>query len=106
MAISCNMNFFYILVIAGGCAFIGYAQSDDTVTAVQGEPLILNFEYRGLSLRHVYTKDGNDFQPDRRRIFQRLGRIYFSRVLPSDSGAYRLTAGQFDRTITLNGEYS
>lgn len=99
------MNFFYILLIAGGCAFISYAQSDDIVTAVQGEPLILNFQYRGLSLRHVYTKDGNNFEADRRRTFVRLGRIYFSKVLPSDSGAYRLRAGQFDKTITVNGKY-
>ena len=101
-----KMNFFYILLIACGCAFIGYAQSDDTVTAVQGEPLILNFEYRGLSLRRVYTKDGNDFQPDRRRTFVRLGRIYFAKALPSDSGAYRLRAGQFYKTFTVNGKYN
>ena len=99
------MNFFNILLIAGACAFIGYVQSEDTVTAVQGEPLILDFQYRGLSLRHVYTKDGNDFEANRLRIFVRLGRIYFAKVLPSDSGAYRLKAGQFDKTITVNGKY-
>ena len=100
------MNFFYILLIAGGCAFISNAQSGETVTAVQGEPLILNFEYRGFRLRHVYTKDGNNFEADRHRTFERLGRIYFARVLPSDSGAYRLRVGQFDKTITVNGKYT
>ena len=98
------MNFFYILLIAGGCAVISNALSDDTVTAVQGEPLVLNFNYRGY--RAQLTKDGNVFQPDRRRTFARFGRIYFSRVLPSDSGAYRLRAGQFNKTITVTGEYS
>ena len=65
------MNFFYILLIAGGCTLIGYAQSQDTVTAVQGQPLILNFEYRGISRDgFAYTKDGNTFQADRQRTFQ------------------------------------
>ena len=100
------MNFFYIFLIAGGCAFISYVQSDDTVTAVQGEPLILNFKYRGLfRLNYQYTKDGNNFKADRLRTFVRLGKIFFTKVLPSDSGTYRLKAGQFDKTITVNGKY-
>ena len=100
------MNFFYILLIVGGCTFISNAQSDETVAAVQGEPLVLNFNYRGLRVDYEYTKDGSDFVPDRLRTFARFGRIFFSRVLPSDSGAYRLRVGRFDRTIAVTGEYS
>jgi len=99
------MNFFYILLITGGCAFISNAQySSDTVTAVQGEPLILNFKYHGFRVGHVYTKDGNIFKADRQRTFQRFGKIYFSKVLLSDSGTYRLVVGQFDKKILLNGK--
>ena len=99
------MNFLYILLIAGGCTLIGYVQSQDTVTAVQGQPLILNFEYRGIPrVGYVYTKDGDNFQADRQRTFQRRGKIFFARVLASDSGTYKLRAGQFEKTITVNGE--
>ena len=100
------MNIFYIFLIAGGCAFISYVQSDDTVTAVRGEPLILNFKYHGLfRLNYQYTKDGSNFKVDRLRTFARLGKIFFAKVLPSDSGTYRLKAGRFDKTITVNGKY-
>ena len=99
------MNFLYLLLIAGGCTLLGYAQSQDTVTAIQGQPLILNFKYRGISrVGYVYTKDGNGFQADRQRTFQRGGKIFFTRVLPSDSGTYRLRVGKFDKTIIVTGE--
>ena len=99
------MNFFYILLITGGCAFISNAQySSDTVTAVKGEPVILNFKYRGFRVDRVYTKDGNIFKADRQRTFQRFGKIYFSKVLLSDSGTYRLVVGEFNEKITLNGK--
>jgi len=99
------MNFFYILLITGGCAFISNAlPSPETVTVVQGQPLILNFNYLGLRVDHVYTKDGNVFKPDILRTFRQFGKIYFTRVLLSDSGTYRLVVGQFDKNITLNGK--
>jgi len=99
------MNFFYVLLITGGCVFISNAQSSsDTVTAVQGEPLILNFKYRGFRVDHVYTKDGNIFKADRQRTFQQFGKIYFSKVLLSDNGTYQLVVGQFDKNITLSGK--
>ena len=100
-----KMNFCYILLIAGGCAFISNVQAQDTVTAIKGEPLILNFQYHGPRVGYEYTKDGNNFQVDRQRTFQRHGKIFFTRVLPSDSGAYRLRIGRFDKTITVNGKY-
>ena len=100
------MNFFYILLIAGGCAFTSNAQSDDTITAAQGESLVLNFNYCGYRVDYKYTKDGNNFVPDGRRTFTQFGRILFSRMLPSDSGTYRLRVGQFDKTITVTGKYS
>jgi len=99
------MNFFYILLITGGCTFISNAQSSsETVTAVRGEPLILNFKYHGLRMDCVFTKDGNIFKANGQRTFLRPRKIYFSKVRLSDSGTYRLVIGQFDKNITLNGK--
>jgi len=95
------MNFFYILLITGGCAFISNAQSSSRTQTVEiGDPLILNFKDDD-RVDHVYTKDGKVFKADNHRIFQRFGKIYFSRVLESDIGTYRLVEGQFDKSITL-----
>jgi len=95
------MNFFYILLITGGCAFISNAQSSsETIILHVGEPLILNFTDDD-RVDHVYTKDGKVFKADKNRVFQRFGKIYFSRVLESDNGTYRLVEGQFDKSITL-----
>jgi len=95
------MNFFYTLIITIGCAFISNAQpSSRTQTAVVGDPLILNFKDDD-RVDHVYTKDGKVFKADNYRIFQRFGNIYFSRVLESDIGTYRLVEGEFDKSITL-----
>ena len=103
------MNFFYILLIIGGCAFISDAwSSSDNVTAVQGKPVILNFNYRRFRGNQVYTKDGNVFRADGHRTFYGSGKINFTSVLLSDSGTYRLVAEGFNRTInrtiTLNGK--
>jgi len=98
------MNFFYILLITGGCAFISNAQSSsDTVTVLVGEPLILNFTDDD-RMDHVYTKDGKVFKADNYRTFQRFGNIYFSRVLESDNGTYRLVEEEFDKSITLESK--
>jgi len=95
------MNFFYILLITGGCAFISNAQSSTrTQTVVIGDPLILNFTDDD-RVDHVYTKDGKVFKTDKLRTFQRFGNIYFSKVLESDIGTYRLVEGQLDISITL-----
>ena len=79
------------------------------VTAHVGESVTLNFDYRGPTYnRYYFIKNGRYLRADRRRIFERWGRIYFSKVTEYDAGVYRMVVRssrlQYTNPIKLTSE--
>lgn len=89
-------------VLAGG---LGFACPNGSISAREGQPLIIDFGFRGSSPSlNSYTKDGSPFMPDRIRTFVALGKISFASVMLSDEGVYEFTASMnFRSTICLTG---
>ena len=55
------------------------------------------------------SKDARYFRADRRRVFQRLGRIYFSKITQSDAGVYRMVVKGtriYSQAIKLIGKHT
>lgn len=103
---------FLLLVVVGlGAVLVDATYANYEVTATVNKPVNLDFEYKGkTNVRYYFTKDGRYFRADRRRVFQRLGRIHFSKVTEYDAGEYRMIVRgyrlQYSKTITLTGECS
>ena len=57
-----------------------------------GEPYIMQFGYKGPrdGVTYHFTKDGKPVEVDRRRIFQRRGRMSFVEIADTDAGEYQL----------------
>lgn len=99
---------FVVIILVASCSGAlagGPYCPNGTITAHEGQPLVIDFGFRGLSsLLNSYTKDGSPFVPDRIRTFALLGRISFASVMQSDGGVYEFTARQnFRSTMCLTG---
>ena len=81
-----------------------------TVTANDGEPLILTFGYSSPTITGVsydMTLDGKEISVDNTRTFKQLDKLYFTEVYEHDSGEYCLTVTKdgidFENKIILSG---
>ena len=104
-------SFLVLAVVGLGAVLVGATYTNDEVTATVGKSVNLDFDYKGrTNVRYYFTKDGRYFRADRRRVFQRLGRIHFSKVTEYDAGEYRMVVKgyrlQFSKAITLTSECS
>ena len=97
LVVSCSAG-----VLAGG---LGLACPNGSISAREGQPLIIDFGFKGSSPSlNSYAKDGSPFMPDRIRTFAALGKISFASVMLSDEGVYEFTASMnFRSTICLTG---
>ena len=99
----------FAIILVASCSGVlagGPTCPNGTITAREGQPLVIDFGFRGSSplFNSRYTKDGSPFVPDRIRTFTALGRISFTSVMQSDGGVYEFTARQnFRSTICLTG---
>ena len=103
------MNFIVLLALVGIGAVSVTGTNTREVTATVGESVSLDFDYNGpTNVRFNFLKDRRYFKADRRRIFQRLGRIYISKVAESDSGAYQMIVRgnrvYYNKGIILKGK--
>lgn len=100
-------NCFVLALISLGAVLVS-ADHINEVSATIGSSYGLNFDYRGPTyVRYYFTKDGRGFSADRHRVFQRLGRIYFSKLSQLDAGVYRMVVrGYYNQAIKLTGKYN
>jgi len=108
------MNLFNCFVLAlfslGAVLVSAHNYNIDEVYANIGQSYGLNFDYHGpKNVRYYLTKDARYFRADRRRVFQRLGRIYFSKITQSDAGVYRMVVKGtriYSQAIKLIGKHT
>ena len=109
------MNLFncFVLVLVSLGAVLVSADNIREVSAVVGHSYGLNFDYRGPTyyIRYYFTKDGRSFRADGRRIFQKLGRIYFSKFTSWDAAVYRMVVTRgykkiYEQAIKLTGKHN
>lgn len=109
-----NLFSCFVLVLVSLGAVLVNADYSSKVSATVGKSLALNFDYKGPTYaRYYFLKNGRYFRADRRRVFERLGRIYFSKVLAWDAGVYRMIVRDvrsynriyYNKAITLTGEH-
>ena len=103
------MNLIVLLALVGIGAVSVNGTNTRVVTATVGKSIRLDFDYDGPTyVRYSFFKDRKYFRADRRRIFQRLGRIYFSKVTESDSGVYQMIVRgnkvYYNKAIVLKGK--
>lgn len=103
-------NCFVLAVVSLGVALVG-ATYTSKVSATVGQSIALKFDYNGpVNARYYFVKNGKYFRADRRRVFTRLGKIYFAKVTEYDAGVYRMVVRdyrtQYNRAVTLTGEYN
>ena len=103
------MNLIVLLALVGIGAVSVNGTNTRVVTATVGKSIRLDFDYDGSTyVRYSFFKDRKYFRADRRRIFQRLGRIYFSKVTESDSGVYQMIVRgnkvYYKKAIVLKGK--
>lgn len=107
-----NLFNFVVLVVVGlSAVLVGATYTNEEVSATVGKPVALNFNFYGkTNIRYYFTKNGKFFRVDRRRVFQRLGRLYFSKVTEYDAGVYQMIVRgyrtQYSNKITLTSECS
>ena len=107
-----RLSYFFMLVAISSLAVGSYGTSFETiiVAAKSGHSCSLQFDYRGPTsyVRYRFTKDGRLLHPDNRRLFYRLGKIYFARVTASDAGTYGLLVHgrgvYYNKKIVLKGK--
>ena len=103
------MNLIVLLVLVGIGAVSVTGTNTREVTATVGKSVSLEFDYNGPTsyVRYNFLKDKRYFRADRRRIFQRLGRIFFSKVTEADSGVYQMIVRgsrvYYNQAIVLKG---
>ena len=104
------MNLIVLLALVGIGVVVVNGTNTREVTATVGESVSLDFDYNGRTsyIRYNFLKDRKYFKADRRRIFQRLGRIYFSKVTESDAGVYQMIVRgnrvYYNKAIILKGK--
>ena len=96
-----------LILVASCCVLAGAVTSpscvDGNLTTYVGQPFIVDFGFRGISLLPRYRKDGSLFIPDLHRTFIRRARIFFARVVASDDGIYQFNSRNFESTMCLTG---
>lgn len=103
------MNLIVLLALVGIGAVSVTGTNSREVTATVGKSISLDFDYDGpTNVRYNFYKDRRYFKADRRRIFQRLGKIYISKVTESDSGSYQMIVRgnrvYYNKAIILKGK--
>jgi len=111
-SVKMTLAYFVILVALSSVVICTYGIDAGVVDTTSGRSCYLRFDYTGprSRVRYYFTKNGRLFRADRRRVFYRLGRIYFSKVTESDAGTYRLVVRGYGVTYTkeiiLNGTFT
>lgn len=106
-----SLSSYFVLVLVSVGVVLVSADYGNEISATVGQSVALNYDYKGPNnVRCYFLKDGKIFRADRRRVFQRLGRIYFSKVIEADAGVYRMIIRDrrvyYNKAITLTGKYN